>query len=377
MALWSQKDEMDNVPPLTCLYCLQPSLKRRLLDSTRHFLECTHCGARGPLVTLEDSPLQPAVTELELLQAMVDESPDIMFISTLDGTFLLCNQALARFYGATPERVKGRTEADFNPDQVQVQSHLEEMRALLRSGETRVVDESWTCPKSGKTHHFQLIKKPLKGGDGKELLLVIGHDTTRRREMQQRLEQTKRELEVTNERLEQLVSERTLALEKANAELKSMAFQDPLTGIGNRIMLDAWLNQQHPDAPITVMMLDLDHFKLINDRFGHKMGDQALVAVADCLSANTRRDDLLVRWGGEEFLLILKNVKEEQATRIAENLRQKIEQISLLPQEESMTVSIGLVACKVSEFDTAMAAADEALYQAKKAGRNRTITLAG
>ena len=368
---------MDKVTASTCFYCRQPSLKRRLWDKTRHFLECTHCGARGPLVPLEKTPFPPVEIELELLRAMVDESPDIMFICTRDGTFVLCNRALAQFYGTTPEQVTGKTEADFNPDQVQVQSHLEEIRSILRAGEARVVEESWERADSGKSHRFQLIKKPLTGLDGEERLLVIGHDTTQRRQIQQRLEQTKRELEVTNERLEQLVSERTLALEKANAELQSMACQDPLTGIGNRIKLDTWLAQQPAESMITVMMLDLDHFKLINDRFGHKMGDQALVAVANCLSANTRQDDLLVRWGGEEFLLILKNVKGEQATRIAENLRQKIEQISLLPNQESMTVSIGLVACKVSEFDAAMAAADEALYQAKKAGRNRTITQAG
>jgi len=316
------------------------------------------------------------VAEAELLRTMFDESPDIMFIKKSDGTFLLCNRALARLYGTTPDQMAGKSEADLNPNQEQVAFYQENMQAIIRAGVARVVYETWADASTGKTRYFQSIKKPLKGIGGEDMLLVIGHDITQRRHIQQRLEQTRRELEITNERLEQLVSERTLALEKANAELQSMAFQDPLTGIGNRIMLDAWLSQQHMDAPITVMMLDLDHFKLINDRFGHKTGDQALVAVASCLANNTRRDDLLVRWGGEEFLLILRNIEGPQATRVAENLRQKIEQISLLPDQESMTVSIGLVACKVSEFDTAMAAADEALYQAKKAGRNRIITVA-
>lgn len=367
---------MDNAAPLTCRFCRHPSLIKRLWGKTAHFLECTRCGARGPRVPLSRAPElpYPVPADTDLLRTMLDESPDIMFITDHAGCFLLCNRALARLYGTTPDQLIGKSEAELSSDREV--SSPEDIPAIIRAGVARVVHETRIDTSTGKPRHFQSIKKPLKGADGEDMVLVIGHDITQRRHIQQRLEQAQRELEVTNERLEQLVSERTLALEKANAELKSMAFRDPLTGIGNRVMLEAWLSQQPMEAPITVLMLDLDHFKLINDRFGHKVGDQALVAVASCLANNTRRDDLLVRWGGEEFLLILKNVEGSQATRVAENLRQKVEQISLLPDQEPMTVSIGLVACKVSEFDMAMSMADEALYQAKKAGRNRTITVA-
>ena len=179
-----------------------------------------------------------------------------------------------------------------------------------------------------------------------------------------------------NKCLEEMIKERTQALQKANRELRQLAYQDPLTGVGNRLMLDAWLTCKNSQLPITVMMIDIDHFKLINDRFGHKMGDEALAAVAKCLSKNTRKDDLLIRWGGEEFLLLLKDVDSEQACRIAESLRQKIESIETLPDRKQMTISIGLTMCVVEDFDKAMAAADEALYQAKKAGRNR-VTVFG
>lgn len=179
-----------------------------------------------------------------------------------------------------------------------------------------------------------------------------------------------------NKSLEQLVNERTQALERANSELRQLVYVDPLTGVGNRLMLDAWLRGKDPNVTITVMMIDLDHFKLINDRFGHRMGDEALAAVAKCLSHNIRKDDVLIRWGGEEFLLLLNNAEVDQACRIAENLRQKIELIGVLPANEKMTISIGLSVCHVKRFDHAMAAADEALYQAKKAGRNRITVLA-
>ena len=179
-----------------------------------------------------------------------------------------------------------------------------------------------------------------------------------------------------NKNLEQLVKDRTQALEQANRELRHLVYTDPLTGIGNRLMLDTWLRGKNPQLKITVMMIDLDHFKLINDRFGHRMGDEALASVAKCLSNHTRKDDLLIRWGGEEFLLLLNNAEADHAFRIAENLRKKIELIDILPANEKMTISIGLSVCRVESFDQAMAAADEALYQAKRAGRNRITALA-
>lgn len=93
---------------------------------------------------------------------------------------------------------------------------------------------------------------------------------------------TSSDLIAKNKSLEQLVKDRTHALERANSELRQLVYTDPLTGVGNRLMLDAWLRGKDPKLTITVMMIDLDHFKLINDRFGHRMGDEALAAVAKC-----------------------------------------------------------------------------------------------
>jgi diguanylate cyclase (GGDEF)-like protein len=123
-------------------------------------------------------------------------------------------------------------------------------------------------------------------------------------------------------------------------------------------------------------MLDLDHFKRINDRFGHKTGDAALTAVAETMLTTLRASDVRCRWGGEEFLLVLPDSSLERAQRAAENLRGRIAGTVVAAGDQSVnvTVSIGLTLSERGETDAQqlMARADMALYESKRMGRNRT-----
>ncbi len=166
----------------------------------------------------------------------------------------------------------------------------------------------------------------------------------------------------------------SMATDRAEAQLRRQASLDALTGIGNR----RWLADSLPASlrvGDTVLCLDLDHFKQINDRHGHAGGDVVLVAVAELLRAGLRQDDCLARMGGEEFVLFLPELEEPQALQVAERLRAAIAglAVSYRGQPIPVTTSIGIARCDRAgrEWQYLHHIADMALYAAKRAGRNR------
>lgn len=171
-----------------------------------------------------------------------------------------------------------------------------------------------------------------------------------------------------------LARQRQLALE-ARAET------DPLTGLLNRFSMQERLNAElnravRSNQPLTLMIFDIDHFKRVNDKFGHQIGDQVIRAVAQVTQATVRNYDLAFRIGGEEFLLCLPGVDEAMARTKAELLRQQIEQRAILT-DQPVTVSIGFVVASAAQnLDALIKQADDALYQAKRNGRNQVHSAA-
>jgi diguanylate cyclase (GGDEF)-like protein len=125
---------------------------------------------------------------------------------------------------------------------------------------------------------------------------------------------------------------------------------------------------------MAILMVDVDHFKKVNDQFGHLVGDHVLEAVADCLQRNIRKADIAGRYGGEEFVLLLPETKEASAIALAERLREEISTLDVCHEGISIPVTISIgVAQKTKEcasLDTLLLYSDEALYAAKSAGRN-------
>jgi len=155
----------------------------------------------------------------------------------------------------------------------------------------------------------------------------------------------------------------------------SLARKDALTGLLNRKGLsDALQARAQPEKalfPVSLIFLDIDHFKLINDQHGHAVGDKVLRGVARCLMANTQRSDLLTRWGGEEFLLVCPHGTLTEAINIADRLRALIEAHDW-PQDLAVTCSFGVAEASASrELRDGIDRADRAMYAAKRAGRNR------
>ena len=168
--------------------------------------------------------------------------------------------------------------------------------------------------------------------------------------------------------------------EELQVELARLASQDELTGLANRRsflergrrLLDA---MTHDDGQqVSVILLDADSFKSINDRFGHAIGDEAIQAIAGALRSVLRHDEIVGRIGGEEFAVVVRGPDADHASTIASRLRSAVESTPILAGEHliGVTVSVGVVACTVgTSLADALRQADEAMYDAKRAGGNR------
>ncbi|WP_417669283.1 GGDEF domain-containing protein [Roseibium sp.] len=174
-----------------------------------------------------------------------------------------------------------------------------------------------------------------------------------------------------------------LAFERKTAEQREAAHRDPLTGAFNRreftLRLKELLNQQEP-APFAVVQFDLDHFKSINDRFGHGAGDEALQICSDVMQWHLREDDCLARIGGEEFAALMPDIDHTGALEIAERIRSTIADMPLhfAPDEVRLTLSAGIYHGQGHGLDykELLKIADEGLYRSKHAGRNRVCLVA-
>lgn len=177
--------------------------------------------------------------------------------------------------------------------------------------------------------------------------------------------------------LEEKVHQRTKELASANQKLVEISRHDALTGLHNKMACNERLRSEFERMKRTletyaVLMVDIDFFKQVNDRFGHIIGDDVLKFVADMLSKNLRKYDFISRWGGEEFLILLPATQLDQARIVAEKLRSSLEGASH-PIAGKITVSIGVCITSPSQENEGICVieADDALYEAKRAGRNR------
>ena len=162
--------------------------------------------------------------------------------------------------------------------------------------------------------------------------------------------------------------------------LKSQATRDPLTALFHRRYFEAAsckqiLNLQRNNLPYSMLMIDADHFKSVNDTFGHKIGDKVLIELASTAERALRDNDIVARYGGEEFVAFLPNTDSESAYKVADRLRETISEITVHTDDDKIvkfTVSIGISSNVISDnVDMLIKTADEAMYRAKQEGRNR------
>ncbi len=185
------------------------------------------------------------------------------------------------------------------------------------------------------------------------------------------LEHLRAQLEETNRSLEAKVKQRTLELER-------QANTDAVTGVASRFSImntldRCYISYQRYFRPFSILMVDVDHFKHVNDNHGHQAGDEVLARMAKCISGSIRAADTVGRYGGEEFLVILPETPQSPAIELAERIRKSVEALDL-PNDILITCSIGVsTITKGISDDDLISQADHALYTAKGAGRNQVV----
>lgn len=170
-----------------------------------------------------------------------------------------------------------------------------------------------------------------------------------------------------------------LSIRTQMRRLEDTSLRDPLTNIGNRHFLDRRLKLALADfeqnrVPFGILFADIDHFKNFNDTFGHEIGDKVLCMVANTLARNTRAEDTAVRWGGEEFVVLLNNIEYAGLCTAAEKLRSLVENSSITVSSDQLkvTLSIGIANFHLGDTpETLVKRADQNMYKSKMAGRNR------
>jgi len=280
-----------------------------------------------------------------------------IFLQGASGEILHANQVACEIFGMSPQNIIGKTSADpiwhmVDEGGNKIPGDHHPSMITLKTG--KPIDNAIRglfADDPGKMIWLSISTQPIfaaTGGPVKEVLVTF-HDVTSTKHLQ--------------------------------ADLEYLTIHDHLTGLLNRRFLEEEAAKEIARAeryqmPLSFLMIDIDHFKQINDHYGHKTGDAALCALAERLSELIRESDYLARFGGEEFLLILPDTTADKALSLAEKLRAQIGEMPILPPNEkslTMTVSIGVATFPEhgTDWETLYKAADAALYQAKERGRNR------
>lgn len=291
--------------------------------------------------------------------------------------FVQANQGALRNLGYSLEELRAMTPADLKPYE---REEFEALLEPLREGRSEVVVfETRHRRKDGSEYPVE-VRLQLSRTERPPVFMAVVQDISARKEGESELQETlealaraKRDAEEANEQLAQ-----------SNMELMRLAQIDGLTGIANRRYFDDYLRNEWRRAAragglISLVLADVDHFKLYNDHYGHQAGDDCLRRVASALCEQLgRAGDLLARYGGEEFVLVLPETPAEGARAIAESMRGAVQRLGLphaaSPTAGCVTLSLGVATLEASTGtvpELLVAGADRALYEAKKGGRNR------
>jgi diguanylate cyclase len=300
--------------------------------------------------------------ELAMLRGVIADLPDTFFVKDTESRFLLANLAAAKNVGANSvAEMLGKTDFDFFPKEI-AETFFENERRVLDGSMAHVSKEERIKDADGKTRVLLTTKVPLTDHAGKTAGLVgIGRDVT--------------ELKAVEAQLE-----------RARDELAFKAAHDSLTGLMNRAAILEQLEHElarctREKGSLAVLLADLDHFKKINDGYGHPAGDEVLRETAHRLLNSVRIYDLVGRYGGEEFLIVLPSCSSTAvAMARAEQMRSDLAAAPVWTEHGPITATMSMGVLVTDERHFAAAAAmhdvDLALYEAKESGRNRCTLVA-
>jgi diguanylate cyclase (GGDEF)-like protein/PAS domain S-box-containing protein len=326
---------------------------------------------RGYLVHVRDITANRRAEELlreshAQLEATLNALPDLMFEVDREGTIYDFRAPRPDLLYAAPEYFLGR-----NIRQVLPEDAADSIRASLEQAGRHGVSfgREYSLILPGGISWFEL-SLAAKGDPASPAahFIILAREITRRKQSEDALREA-------NEQLRARITD----IENLQTELREQALHDPLTGLFNRRYLRETLGREfarvaREKQALSAIVMDVDHFKRINDTHGHQVGDQFLVAIADLIRRLTRSSDIACRYGGEEFLLIMPGSTLKTAALRAEQLRVECAGIRIPHdgQDLSVTVSFGVATYPVhgQEAEDIVIKADKALYRSKQRGRN-------
>ncbi|OWV81822.1 diguanylate cyclase [Rhizobium sp. R634] len=281
---------------------------------------------------------------LSVLQTM----PDMIWVKDMNGAYLLCNHTFERLTGLAEAEVVGKTDFELF-DMERARFFQESDKAAIKAGECILSDEEWVVSQeSGQSILLETRKVPVTDAAG-EIVGVLG------------------------------VARDVTELNASRQKIHQMAFYDPLTSLPNRSLFNDRLRQMITSAGSRgqragVMLIDIDHFKVVNDTMGHPVGDELLCQAAARLNASVRDYDTVARLGGDEFAILLPDLRQgDDLGRIAGSILEKFKGGFLLDGKEvfiSCSVGIALYPGDSADANDLVKYADSAMYLAKRSGRN-------
>lgn len=327
-----------------------PERPHLLLRLARLKREVSELEAKLGLTRTPSLPDLPPSVESAMHRLIAEHSADLLSIHAANGDYVYVSPNCETFFGWKEEQLLGRSAYEFFHEEDLDRIAADHAKHSSPAGEPRVRyrlrstgdDDLWVETRSSAT----------SGGD---YIVCITRNIN--------------EEVLANERLRQ-------AEEALRAELSRRAYSDPVTGLPNRRAVEEALEREatrcrRTGSVASLVIFDVDRFKEINDRLGHHKGDEVLQRVGEVIAAASRSYDVVGRWGGDEFLVLLPGTDLVEAEQIAERLRQAVAG-ARIPGTEGVTISGGASSlAEPAAIDPALQRADRALYQAKHKGRNR------
>lgn len=312
-----------------------------------------------------DTPKAPTKNcdkRCDFYETALNTLPNPVFIKNESGEFVYFNQSYQDYFGVNHEHYLSKTvlDLDFLPLEDRVKYHNEDLH-LIKTSDTHHYESQFLLPDEETGHALYWSKGFQVKENQKRGLIGEIVDISLQKKLQQ-------ELTLNAEQLQQ-----------ANEQIEKMMNQDCLTGLHNRRAIEEAIPKiesirYDEQSHVSLIMADLDNFKMVNDTFGHNVGDEILITFASILTSCNHKNDLVCRVGGEEFLIILFHTSINDAMKIAERIRATTEQVLLLPDNKSLTASIGVAEMLPTEtFPDTAKRTDTALYCAKKSGRNTVV----
>jgi diguanylate cyclase (GGDEF)-like protein/PAS domain S-box-containing protein len=298
----------------------------------------------------------------ELFRAFMNASPFLSYIKDAAGRLLFYNRSFAQRFGVSEYAWLGRTDEQLWSRKLTKSMRTHDLEVM--AGGRMVETEENIRNSDGTVSSLRSFKFPCHDSAGNVLLAGVAVDVSEEVAHQFELERYHRELE------------------EANDQLRKLAVTDELTGLRNRRSFEERLVMEFSMArrrkrELSVLLIDVDNFKMINDRWGHAAGDEVLRRLGTILRTTVRLPDLPARYGGEEFVVLLPESGEESAMGLARRVMQRVAAEEW--ENEPLTISVGMAAMNESLESgfQLVELADEALYAAKRAGKNRVMVHSG